>query len=656
MAGLRLSVCRLAGLLILLIGLSITFTDAASAGSGYLVEPRLECVQDNGNGTYTAHFGYQNNTTGAVKKEVGESNMFSPGPISRGQPAEFLRGRQYGAFKVVFDGSELTWRLNIQKPPLPTDVVPTPNPEEPAGYVLKVTGEMAADYPCKIIPISECVVRQYTYDNNSGYYSLIAYYGYYNPFEQAVEIPIGENNIVASNYAYSFKFGDQEQTQVFQPGRVYGAFNVTEDMPYNYWNGYYGFYWNLTDPNGFSSSAVSNWDSTRECYVYPKAECIRDGCNVPGERGDRTAVFGYENQEKFTVHHRVHDNYNELYPRNGCEWNNNNGSGYDRDGNVCNYPQPSKFEPGIHENVFSACFDSTNTYYDEGSVAQLRWRLSENWNENYYNHTVSLGSSSKYCNRQPGCDASVSYNANCAGQITHLFLNGHLTKDPDNTALAYNWKTDCKQATLTGESTLNPILTFLNQGNSLAQQCSVTLEVKEQEGADRFVKTCSAPVNFSACDLDALLGIKNLGCSSADLVQPISTLVSDVKLMRRFAEHWAKVAQEKLGVRGLSVSKFMLAIERLTQENLSAAFSLPTVALSDCSGNSTCKTSSHATAKSLLLKNSSRISALVGNLGRKLSKAGFTEDNKRISKSLKVLAIKRARLLGQIPDSSQTCG
>ncbi len=80
-----------------------------------LLSPILECVADNGDGTWTAHFGYRSNALGLLAALVGADNAFSPGPADRGQPTSFVPGRTYewpyNDFSVVFDGNDLTWTL-----------------------------------------------------------------------------------------------------------------------------------------------------------------------------------------------------------------------------------------------------------------------------------------------------------------------------------------------------------------------------------------------------------------------------------------------------------------------------------------------------------------------------------------------------------------
>ncbi|MEM7342920.1 MAG: DNRLRE domain-containing protein [Chloroflexota bacterium] len=53
----------------------------------------LECVVDNGNGTYTAFFGYSNPNGVPLNHPIGPDNRFSPIPEDRGQPTIFPPGR-----------------------------------------------------------------------------------------------------------------------------------------------------------------------------------------------------------------------------------------------------------------------------------------------------------------------------------------------------------------------------------------------------------------------------------------------------------------------------------------------------------------------------------------------------------------------------------
>jgi hypothetical protein len=76
------------------------------------IRPVLECVTNNSNGTYTAHFGYRNDNAFPVIVVVGNNNRFSPSPQARGQTETFLPGRHMRQFSVEFPGSNLVWTLS----------------------------------------------------------------------------------------------------------------------------------------------------------------------------------------------------------------------------------------------------------------------------------------------------------------------------------------------------------------------------------------------------------------------------------------------------------------------------------------------------------------------------------------------------------------
>ncbi len=95
----------------------LAYADPATA-LPLLVRPILECVTNNGSGKYSAYFGYLNENPIGALIPVGANNAFSPGQQSRGQPTTFEPGRTLywpeAAFKVDFNGSNLTWTLNGQ--------------------------------------------------------------------------------------------------------------------------------------------------------------------------------------------------------------------------------------------------------------------------------------------------------------------------------------------------------------------------------------------------------------------------------------------------------------------------------------------------------------------------------------------------------------
>ena len=87
----------------------------ASTANPLKISPVLErggCVVANGNGTFTAYFGYSNPNSFAVTIPVGNDNKFTPNPQGRGQTTTFLPGRQTSTFSVIFSGGNLVWTLN----------------------------------------------------------------------------------------------------------------------------------------------------------------------------------------------------------------------------------------------------------------------------------------------------------------------------------------------------------------------------------------------------------------------------------------------------------------------------------------------------------------------------------------------------------------
>ncbi|MEP6988159.1 MAG: hypothetical protein ABI970_21325, partial [Chloroflexota bacterium] len=75
------------------------------------VTPKVECVADEGDGMYEAHFSYSNPNAVGVNIPVGYKNKFTPSPSDRGQVTTFIPGDHDGVFEVYFDGSNLSWML-----------------------------------------------------------------------------------------------------------------------------------------------------------------------------------------------------------------------------------------------------------------------------------------------------------------------------------------------------------------------------------------------------------------------------------------------------------------------------------------------------------------------------------------------------------------
>lgn len=76
-----------------------------------LLAPILECVWDNGNGTKTLVWGYDNPSSSVLNIDIGNKNKMSPGADNQGQPTLFLPGRYQNAFVTVVTGGSADWRL-----------------------------------------------------------------------------------------------------------------------------------------------------------------------------------------------------------------------------------------------------------------------------------------------------------------------------------------------------------------------------------------------------------------------------------------------------------------------------------------------------------------------------------------------------------------
>jgi hypothetical protein len=84
----------------------------AQAQGGHSLIPLLECVDNNGDGTFTAHFGYLNQSGATINLAVGPKNMFVPGQQDFGQPTVFLPGEHLSVFSVVFSANDtIKWML-----------------------------------------------------------------------------------------------------------------------------------------------------------------------------------------------------------------------------------------------------------------------------------------------------------------------------------------------------------------------------------------------------------------------------------------------------------------------------------------------------------------------------------------------------------------
>jgi len=79
------------------------------------VVPRLDCVEQNLNGSYTAYLGYDNLMSDPVDLPIGVANHVSPEPANRGQMVHFEAGSSPAypeSFPLVFTEEQISWTLN----------------------------------------------------------------------------------------------------------------------------------------------------------------------------------------------------------------------------------------------------------------------------------------------------------------------------------------------------------------------------------------------------------------------------------------------------------------------------------------------------------------------------------------------------------------
>lgn len=77
------------------------------------IKPILNCVRDNGDKTFTAFFGYDNENNEPVLLPLGIRNYFQHLLLAdQGQPVVFLPGEYSYVFSVDFNGDDYTWYLN----------------------------------------------------------------------------------------------------------------------------------------------------------------------------------------------------------------------------------------------------------------------------------------------------------------------------------------------------------------------------------------------------------------------------------------------------------------------------------------------------------------------------------------------------------------
>ncbi|MFD1737503.1 hypothetical protein ACFSCX_13160 [Bacillus salitolerans] len=221
--------------------------------------PFVKDVYNNGDGTFTAYWGYKNDNH--VKVDA-KTSIFTNGyvynqltPLKKG----FREGRVEEAFKSVFTGASLTWELT-----------------GPDGIKRSATAlaSSAKSYR-NIHPLLTGV-----YKNLDGTYT--AYWGYHN-----------ENHVTVDSKASQFTTSVLNQAEPmktnFLPGFVEAAFNTKFNT------GTLG--WNFIGLNGSSSTVTANI-SVAQNYgdLLPKVTAVYNNGN-----GTYTAYWGYQNSSAVSV-------------------------------------------------------------------------------------------------------------------------------------------------------------------------------------------------------------------------------------------------------------------------------------------------------------------------------------------------------------------
>jgi hypothetical protein len=228
------------------------------------VRPVLECVVDNEEG-YTAYFGYLNENDAVVSIPVGENNQFSSGSQNRDQPRVFEPGRQHFAFAVDFDGDNLVWTLEGPDGSRRTSTA-SPN---------STRCETIPPFPEEeVSPVLECVI-----DKGDKLYT--ARFGYNNPNESAVTIPVGSNN------RFSPTPQDRAQTITFLPGRHRDVFEVDFDGS--------NLVWSL---NGMTSTASSESDGCINDLGYGLDNYLTEQMNIPPDLVDKYFAYLFTEVEE----------------------------------------------------------------------------------------------------------------------------------------------------------------------------------------------------------------------------------------------------------------------------------------------------------------------------------------------------------------------
>lgn len=197
------------------------------------ISPVLECVTENDDGTFTAHWGYVNHNDVTVD---AQDSYFTGGVLDGSEPMSegFLPGRQVKVFETQFDGENLVWTLT--GPDGETSTATASSNSQRCGK----TNE-------RVSPVLECVE-----DLGDGIYR--AWFGYLSDNDVPVEVEVSKLTGTVFN-------NDEPKTENFLPGRHRKVFSITFDGS--------NLVWTVKGPDGKTRTSTASSNSKR---CEPKEE------------------------------------------------------------------------------------------------------------------------------------------------------------------------------------------------------------------------------------------------------------------------------------------------------------------------------------------------------------------------------------------------
>ncbi|HYK72586.1 MAG TPA: hypothetical protein VEV44_05570 [Pseudoneobacillus sp.] len=282
-------------------------------------EPILPIVKDvynNGDGTYTVYWGYDNQNdviVNAIESKFTSAYVFNNAtPMIKG----FAEGKVEEAFKTVFAGPSIVWELT-----------------GPDGLKRTATAYASNAKTYKSLqPTLKAV-----YKNLNGTYT--AYFGYYNENSVTVDSKLSQYVTPALNNSQPMKTN-------FLPGTVNEAFKATFNSS--------ALSWNVIGLNGASSVVTANIsNAVNYSALTPTVKAVYDNGD-----GTYTAYFGYQNASGVTV-----DAMDSKFIS----------------GAVVNSVQPMKkdFQNGTNTEAFSAVFKGTHLMWElTGPDGQKKYAIA----------------------------------------------------------------------------------------------------------------------------------------------------------------------------------------------------------------------------------------------------------------------------------------